>query len=101
MSALREMLFPQWRRNCGTQDHHGSGDQILACAKALAASAIPRLLEEAQAMQRELEARRQVLSLLADHYANGAGYGDAANEYLASLNKPASGRVIIQPPSHG
>jgi hypothetical protein len=66
------------------QAYRGSGDQILACAKAVAASAIPRLLEEAQAMQRELEARRQVLSLLADHDASGAGFGTAANEYLAS-----------------
>jgi hypothetical protein len=60
-----------------------SGDQILTCAKAVTASAIPRLLEEAQAMQRDLEARRQVLSLLGDHDDSGAGYGEAVNEYLS------------------
>jgi hypothetical protein len=59
-------------------------DQILICAKAVTASAIPRLLEEAQAMQRELEARRQVLSLLGDYDDSGAGYGEAVNDYLAS-----------------
>lgn len=61
-----------------------SRDQILICAKAVAASAIPRLLEEAAAMQRELEARRQVLSLLGDYDASGAGYGEAVNEYMES-----------------
>lgn len=61
-----------------------SGDKILICAKAVTASAIPRLLYEAQEMQLDLEAKRQVLSLLGDHDDSGAGYGEAVNDYLAS-----------------
>lgn len=55
---------------------------VMSCARCVAASAIPRLLEEAQAMQRELEARRQVLSVLSDH--DGAGLGAIVNDYLSS-----------------
>ena len=61
-----------------------SDDQILLCAKAVAASAIPRLLEEVQAMRSDIEARRQVLALLGDYDTSGAGYGVAVNDYLGS-----------------
>lgn len=57
---------------------------VIICAGNVATSAIPRLLEEAQAMQRDLEARRQVLSVLSDHDNSGAGFGAAVNDYLSS-----------------
>jgi hypothetical protein len=63
-----------------------AGVRVTALAGQVAASAIPRLLEEAKAMQCELDGRRQVLLVLSE-FATGE-QDDAIDEYIRDLIFP-------------
>jgi hypothetical protein len=77
-------------QRCELSDRRGeivaAGAKVAALAGEVAASAIPRLLEEAKAMQLELEGRRQVLLVL-NQFAT-VTQDDAISEYIADVIFP-------------